>query len=109
MNKAYILIILLLPVVFIQCKSSKVSTTSGMLEETKVETIKKNFTAAQMEEGRILWQDRCDNCHKLFKPESYTVNRFDKVLPRMTKRSKMTEEEAAKVRAYLLVNAKRST
>ena len=77
-----------------------------MSAEQKVAEVKKNFTTTQMDEGKVLFQGNCSKCHKLFEPGSRTVDKWENVLPRMAKRSKLTEAQEGLVRAYLLVNAK---
>lgn len=105
MKKLYTFCCLLLSITLVQCTSKK-ATSNDMSETEKVNDVKKNFTAAQMEEGKTVWQGSCGKCHKLPLPESYTVNKFDKVLPRMIKKAKLSDEQGAKVRAYLIANAK---
>jgi cytochrome c5 len=92
-------------VLLANCTPKKVTTTE-MTTEQKVADVKKNFTPAQMDEGKVLFQDNCGKCHKLFDPGSRTVDKWENVLPRMAKRSKLTEIQESMVRAYLLVNAK---
>ncbi len=81
-------------------------TTTAATPAEKVAEVKRNYTEAQMEEGRIVWQGNCGKCHKLFTPESRDVEKWEKVLPRMVKRSKLDDTAAGKVRAYLLAHAK---
>ena len=92
------------------CSSGKSSagTTPAMSAESKVAAVKKNFSAQQLEEGKTLWQGNCDRCHKLFTPDSRDVEKWERVLPRMIKRSKLTDMQGQMVRAYLLTNAKAS-
>jgi cytochrome c5 len=92
-------------VLFAQCTPKKTATGS-MTDAQKVADVKKNFTEAQMEEGKTIWQGACDKCHKLFEPESRSVDKWERVLPRMTKRSKLDDAQSAKVRAYLIAHAK---
>ncbi len=89
--------------------SPKVATTMTSTAATpaeKIAEVKRNYTEAQMEEGRVVWQGSCGKCHKLFTPESRDVEKWEKVLPRMVKRSKLGDTTAGKVRAYLLAHAK---
>src|SRR5690606_26230761 len=89
--------------------SPKVATSVAATPATpaeKVAEVKRNYTEAQMEEGRLVYQGSCGKCHKLFTPESRDVEKWEKVLPRMVKRSKLDDTTAGKVRAYLLAHAK---
>src|SRR5690606_1572056 len=91
-----------------QCSTARKSA-SKTTEPTAGATlgeIKRNYTPAQMEEGKVIWQDKCDKCHKLYDPASHTVVKWEMILPRMSQKAKLTEEEAGKVRAFILTNAK---
>lgn len=85
------------------CSSSKKTarTSSG----TKTEVAVKHYSAAELEEGKMIWEKSCDRCHKLYLPESRSQEKWDKILPRMVKRSKLNEDEAGKVRGYIMSKA----
>jgi len=72
----------------------------------KVAEVRRDYTEAQMEEGRLVWQSSCKKCHKLFEPDSRSVEKWERVLPRMSRKAKLDETDAGKVRAYLLAHAK---
>lgn len=86
--------------------TSKKATTSTKSPADVVAEVKKNYTADQMEEGKTLWQSSCQKCHKLYEADSRTVAKWESVLPRMSKRAKLSDDNAGKVRAYLIANAK---
>jgi len=89
--------------------ASKVPTATATKSDApadKVAEIKKHFNEEQLEEGKTIWQGACGKCHKLFPPESRDIEKWENVLPRMAKRSKLDDTAAAKVRAYLLVHAR---
>jgi cytochrome c len=99
--------LMLASLLLIQCTPKK-TTTTVMTPAQKVADVKKNYTEAQMEEGKTLWQGNCNKCHKLFDPGSRTVDKWEAVLPSMTKRAKLNDQQAGMVRAYLLSHAKMS-
>lgn len=68
--------------------------------------VKKNYTEAQMEEGKTIFMGSCDKCHGLKEPETHTVAQWERILPRMSKKAKLEAEQAGKVRAYVLAHAK---
>jgi Dihaem cytochrome c. len=105
MKKIITLIFLSTTVVFTQCTPKK-AATAGMSDAEKVADVKKNFTEAQMQEGKTIWQGSCDKCHKLYEPESRSIDKWERVLPRMTNRAKLDDAQGAKVRAYLIAHAK---
>ena len=94
-----------------QCTAKKATSSAAakeMTPEEAVADVKKNFTEAQMEEGRVVFQANCGKCHNIHEPETRTVQKWERVLPRMSKKANLEEEQAAKVRAYVLAHAKLS-
>lgn len=102
--------LILLSVLFTQCATKKaVHGDDGVAagaESAKVAEIKKKFTDVQIQEGMTIWQGACGKCHKLFEPQSRTVAKWETILPNMSMRAKLNQDQAAKVRAYVLTNAK---
>ncbi len=90
---------------FSQCTSKKSAIRTVLTESQRVEEALARYSPADMEEGHRLWQSRCADCHKLYTPESRTVKKWDQILPRMMKWSKLTEEESGKLRAYIITKA----
>ncbi|MBS1590392.1 MAG: cytochrome c [Bacteroidetes bacterium] len=88
------------------CSSSKKSASTEMSEAAKVAEVNKNFTPTQMLEGKTLWENHCGKCHKLYEPGSHSVAKWERVLPRMITRSKLTNEQGQLIRAFLLSKAK---
>ena len=88
-----------------QCasKTSK-AITAGPVPTS--EQIKKEYTAVQLEQGKTIWQNSCNKCHKLFDPGSRTPDKWNNVLKRMIPRAKLNMEDGKLVRAYLIANAK---
>ena len=93
--------------IFANCspKTTGSAATSTSGPEAAVAEVKKNYTEAQMEEGKVIWQGNCNKCHKLYEPESHSVKSWEKILPRMVKRAKLDDKQAGMVRAYLLAHA----
>ena len=88
-----------------QCanKTSK-AITAGPVPSP--EQIKTQYSAAQLEQGKTIWQSSCNKCHKLFDPESRTPEKWNNVLKRMIPRAKLNIDDGNLVRAYLIANAK---
>ena len=89
----------------VRCSSTKTVTKSEASPTAMVAEAKKNYTAAQMEQGKTIWQSHCNKCHKLYEPQSHSVSKWNSVLPRMTSRAHLNADEAGTVRAYLIANA----
>lgn len=94
----------------VECSTGKKTTsatpTIPSTDNPVVGEIKRNFTPAQMEEGKTIWEGKCARCHKLYSPGSYTVHKWESILVRMNPKAKLNQDEAGKVRAYILTNAK---
>lgn len=102
-----LLLLLFISVLMVECSTAKkTASTQPPVDNPAVAEIKRNFTPAQMEEGKLVWQAKCQKCHKLYSPESHSVAKWEDILVRMNAKAKLTEDEAGKVRAYVLTNAK---
>lgn len=88
-----------------QCTAKKTTTTTKSPEEIVAE-VKKNYSDDQMEEGKTIFLGSCGKCHDLKEPETLTVDKWERILPRMSKKAKLEDEQAGKVRAYVLAHAK---
>ena len=55
--------------------------------------------------GKIVFTNRCGNCHDLPKPEQYTTQRWEGILSYMIPRARLNEEQGVHVTAYLKANA----
>lgn len=82
------------------CSSTKKTASSAPVAEV-------HFTAAELEEGKLIMESSCKRCHKLYEPESHTPKQWDKILPRMNKRAKLSPDQAAKVRGHIMSLAKK--
>lgn len=112
------LIIAAVAIVMAQCTAKKATTSTvpppappapvavAMTPEEAVADVQKRYTDAQMEEGNVLFRDKCGKCHVMHEPESRTVEHWEKILPRMNKKSGYNAEQGGKVRAYVLSHAK---
>lgn len=97
----------------VQCSSNKKvadKTTDNTAKLNKDEQIvaglHKKFTDAQISEGKVLYESSCKKCHELFAPESRDIAAWEYILPKMYVRTSLEKDEVAKLRAYLLTNAK---
>jgi len=68
--------------------------------------IEKPYSAVQLEEGHTIYRASCGKCHKLFVPAQKSQDKWERVLPRMIKRAKLTEDQGGLVWAYVMANLK---
>ncbi len=91
-----------------QC-APKVHSTVASSAPTSAQTVaelKKKYTDADMGVGNSIRQEKCNKCHKQHDPTEFTVEKWDRILPRMTSRAHLSTDDAGKVRAYILANAR---
>lgn len=100
-----ILAIAAISILMAQCTAKKTTTTAKSPEEVVAE-VKKNYTEDEMAEGKTIFLGSCGKCHDLVEPEERTVSKWERVLPRMSKKAKLEDDQAGKVRAYVLAHAK---
>jgi cytochrome c5 len=52
--------------------------------------------------GKDLYGAKCQKCHRLHKPDEYTQDKWEnKVLPKMSKKAKLTDDELKSIETYL--------
>lgn len=65
------------------------------------------ITIGEAQQGFKLYKFNCSGCHYLHKPNDYTINGWEKVLPEMLSRAKITsEKEQQLIRNYLFAKSK---
>ncbi len=77
------------------------STTANLPATTKEDT---HYSSAQVAEGKTIYTASCGKCHKLFTPAEKSRERWESVLPPMIKKARLTDEQGALVRAYVMSN-----
>lgn len=84
-------------------KATKATANTEKTETAK--EIVENFSEEQLTNGKIIWQSNCNKCHKLYEPKSRNTDKWDRVLRRMIPKAKLSPEDGALVRAYIIANA----
>lgn len=95
-------------VLFTQCAKKHVPDNKAAVTadaDNPVE-LKKKFTEPQIAEGKAIYTGSCDKCHKLFQPSEFSVKEWKKILPEMSHKAELNAEQAARVRAWVMINAK---
>ena len=85
--------------------SPKVSApVAGPGTPSKPPAAEPRFSAAQLEEGHTLYTNNCGKCHKLFRPDQKSLAKWESVLPGMVRKAKLSNDQGALVRAWVLSN-----
>lgn len=56
---------------------------------------------ASMQQGRKLYVGHCGSCHNLYKPQSYTVEKWTHQMEEMKLKAMITDEQADLILSYL--------
>jgi hypothetical protein len=57
-----------------------------------------------IETGKIIFTNRCGNCHVLPKPDDFTAKRWEGILSYMIPKARISNEQGIHVIAYLKAN-----
>ena len=87
------------------------ATVSGLQpKETDLSVMQQKVPGISVEEaqqGFKLYKFNCAGCHYLHKPNDYTINGWQKILPEMLGKAKIaSEKEAQLIRNYLFAKSK---
>lgn len=98
-------VIVLVSVIIAACSAKSFAPTSGQLVvmQNKVPGI----TLENAEAGYKLFSDKCSGCHQLYRPNKYSITQWNRILPKMFPKAKVSSEEQQKlVRDYLYALSK---
>lgn len=56
--------------------------------------------------GKQILSNKCGQCHKVYKPQDFTRNRWEQVLPSMRLKAKLDEQEYKFLYTYIMENVK---
>ncbi|HLP55220.1 MAG TPA: cytochrome c [Fluviicola sp.] len=80
---------------------SKVEPSKGTTTGPVEEPVKEVGLSADALAGESLFNQHCGRCHDLPKVEDYSADRWDRIVPSMAKKSKLTPEQEASVMTYV--------
>ena len=100
------IVFILLTVILVGC-----ATISSLHpKETDLAIMQQKVPGINLEEaqqGFKLYKFNCAGCHYLHKPNAYTINGWQKILPEMLGRAKITSEKDAQlIKNYLFAKSK---
>lgn len=108
MKKSFIYVLVLL--FALGCKSSKVAVKEMGPSQKDVDRVSAkipNYTLTKLLKGKVLYEDNCGSCHKLYSPNSRTEEKWKAVVPPMVKKVnkssvKLTPEDQDLIVSYLI-------
>lgn len=100
------IVFILLTIILVGCAT----VSSLQPKETDLAIMQQKVPGINLEEaqqGFKLYKFNCAGCHYLHKPNAYTINGWQKVLPEMLGRAKITSEKDAQlIKNYLFAKSK---
>lgn len=60
-----------------------------------------DITLAQLSQGHELYKTKCGTCHHAHNPTEYSDQKWEKIMPIMGKKAKLTDEEYNLVSRYV--------
>lgn len=79
-------------------------TTTTPTEE--VAAVKAKYTPQQIAGGKAISANSCGECHEEHQPGELTVKEWDDILPKMSRKAKLSSADAATLYAWMVTNAK---
>jgi len=55
----------------------------------------------ELAEGKLLFQNNCANCHKLYDPKDFSSEQWQPILKKMQKKARVTDVEIEKIYKYV--------
>lgn len=81
---------------------TKVSNSTGDLYTPTSADATANATLQEMQQGRTLYINNCDNCHGLYSPDNFTASQWkNSIMPSMGPKTSMNSTEKSLVTKYV--------
>jgi cytochrome c1 len=66
-----------------------------------------NITMDELNRGYKLYIDYCSACHRLHKPDEFTISQWNKILPEMYSKAKLvSDDKKESIRNYVIAKSK---
>ncbi len=56
----------------------------------------------ELSEGKVLYENNCAKCHKLYKPTEFDAAEWKKIMVSMQKKAKINDTQSASIYNYIL-------
>lgn len=73
---------------------------------TIVDASRTGVSADSLMIGRTLYTNHCGSCHNLHLPERYTRSHWEKEIPDMKRKAKISDKDAKLITNFLLARSK---
>jgi hypothetical protein len=58
-----------------------------------------------LKKGYSLYTGKCGRCHELYKPGDYTEDEWEDILPKMSRKAKITKGEEELIRRFVITRS----
>jgi mono/diheme cytochrome c family protein len=96
----YLQVILIITLILTGGCTKNGGDTSSLYTPTSAD-VTANATLEQLQQGRALYIENCNNCHGLYNPDSNSPSRWRSILSNMAPKSGMSSSETQLVTKYL--------
>ena len=79
---------------------------SALYLPTQADALRAGSSTDSLMTGRSLYISHCDACHNLYLPEKFSQKHWEKEIPEMAHKAKITQEEARLISIFVLAHCK---
>lgn len=104
----YIYVIILLLAgsnIFLSCSATQTFTAA---ESEFVNIQWPGSSVDDLKNGMKIYRMKCGKCHYLYKPEKYSFDKWNQLMPVMAKKSNLSETEEKLILKYVLTKSKKA-
>lgn len=65
-------------------------------------------TLADLQKGKLIYDANCGKCHKLHQPDSRSADSWNKIVPPMSRKAKLSPEDESLILRYVVTMAKKN-
>lgn len=80
---------------------TKTNSDTGNLYVPANSDVTANATLADLQQGRSIYVSKCNSCHGLYSPDSYSVNQWKQILSSMAPKAGLSSSENQLVTKYV--------
>lgn len=103
MKKTQKILLIGAAIFLVYCRSQKYIPSSNEIQVAQTMWEQADSTFLSM--GSKLYERKCSSCHFLYKPKNYSVRQWKSLLPEMSSKAKLTNEEFLAINVYLLTRS----
>lgn len=84
--------------------ASKPSVPTKEVNEAKLAAELKAKAAAELAEGKALYENNCAKCHKLYEPKSFSAADWKPIVTKMQRKAMLDDLQGQKIYNYVTMN-----